>query len=206
MKQYKVFVQQYYDPINDPDKLGTGILVMNPEDTDVWWEGNKQQLPCLYTVYQHVTGVVVSSGQIERDFGVYGDDLPAKRNATAPEFFQVQVSVRVNFDAVPTFEDMPKTPMTEAVIRTVLSPTDFGVNVICVGIPVERDEQDVQEEDMEEEVMEEVGEMGESDGLESSEETVSDLTTSSEDAAGAIRGVRLYTPSSHVSGGEWSSR
>ena len=75
-----------------------------------------------------------------------------------------------------------------------------------MGIPVERDEQDVQEEDMEEEVMEEVGEMGESDGLESSEETVSDLTTSSEDAAGDVRGVRLYTPSSHVSGGEWSSR
>ncbi len=46
-----------------------------------------------------------------------------------------------------------------------------------MGVPVERDEQDVQEEDMEDEGMEEVGEMGESDGLDSSEEAVHDLTS-----------------------------
>ena len=37
--------------------------------------------------------------------------------------------------------------------------------------------QDVQEEDMEDEGMEEVGEMGDSDGMDSSEETVHDLTS-----------------------------
>jgi hypothetical protein len=46
-----------------------------------------------------------------------------------------------------------------------------------VGAPVERDDQDVQEEDMEDEDMEEVGEMGDSDGLDSSEEAVQDLTS-----------------------------
>jgi hypothetical protein len=46
-----------------------------------------------------------------------------------------------------------------------------------VGAPVERDEQDVQEEDMEDEGMEEVGKMGDSDGLDSSEEAVHDLTS-----------------------------
>ena len=95
--------------------------------------------------------------------------------------------------------------MTEAVIMAALTPADFGVSVICVGEPVECDEQDVQEEDMEEEDMEEVGDMGESDGLESSEEAVLDLTRSSEDTVGAVRGDRLRTPSCHVSGG-WSAR
>jgi hypothetical protein len=47
------------------------MLSMNPsEDTDVWWSGHRQEVSCLYTVYQHVTGAVVISGQIERDFGV----------------------------------------------------------------------------------------------------------------------------------------
>ena len=52
-----------------------------------------------------------------------------------------------------------------------------ALSAICVGAPVERDEQDVQEEDMEDEGMEEVGEMGDSDGMDSSEETVHDLTS-----------------------------
>jgi len=177
VQQYKVFAQKYYDPINDPDKQGTGMLALNPEDTDAWWASHRLQLPCLYAVYQHVTGAVVSSGQIERDFGVCGDALPPKRNRTAPQFFQAQVSVRVNFDALPTFEDMPQSPMTAAAIRAALPPADFGVSAICVGAPVERDEQDVQEEDMEDEDMEEVGEMGDSDGMDSSEEAVHDLTS-----------------------------
>ena len=114
----------------------------------------------------NVTGAVVSSGQIERDFGVCGDALPAKRNRTASQFFQAQVSARVNFDALPTFEDMPQTPMTEVAIRAALPPADFGVSVICVGAPVrvECDELDVQEEDMEDEGIEEVDDMGDSDG------------------------------------------
>ena len=41
MQQYKVFAQKYYDPINDPDNLDTGMLALNPEDTDVWWEGHR---------------------------------------------------------------------------------------------------------------------------------------------------------------------
>ena len=82
--------------------------------------------------------------------------------------------------------------MTEAVIRTQLSPVDFGVSAICVGAPVEREEQDVQE-DMEEEGMEQVDDMGESDGMESSEEAV-DLSGSSEGAADGFRGGRLRTP------------
>jgi hypothetical protein len=96
---------------------------------------------------------------------------------TAPQFFQAQVFVCVNFDALPTFEDMPQSPMTAAAIRAALPPADFGVSAICVGAPVERDEQDVQEEDMEDEDMEEVGEMGDSDGMDSSEEAVHDLTS-----------------------------
>ncbi len=81
----------------------------------------KQQPSFVYlSVYQHVTGAVVSSGQIERDFGVCGDVLPPKRNHTAPQFFQTQVSARVNFDSLPTFEDMPQSPMTAAVIRAAL--------------------------------------------------------------------------------------
>ncbi len=204
MQQYKVFAQKYYDPINDPDKQDTGMLALNPEDTDAWWEG--QQLSCLYAVYQHVTGDVVSSGRIERDFGVSGDALSPNRNRTAPQFFQAQVSARVNFDALPTFEDIPQSPMTAPAIRAALAPADFGVSAMCVGEPVERDEQDVQEEDMEDEDMEEVGEMGDSDGMDSSEETVHDLTSSSEDTAGAVRGGRLRIPSCRVSGGEWSAR
>ena len=51
------------------------------------------------------------------------------------------------------------------------------MSAICVGAPVERDEQDVQEEDMEDEGMEEVGEMGDSDGMDSSEEAVHDFTS-----------------------------
>ncbi len=156
----KVFAQKYYDPIND-----------------AWWVGHRKKLPCLYAVYQYVTGDVVSSGQIERDFGVWGDALPPKRNSTVPQFFQAQVSARVNFDALPTFEDMPQSPMTEAAIRAALPPAEFGVSVICVGAPVERDELNVQEVDMEDEGMEEVGEMGDSDGLHSSEEAVHDLTS-----------------------------
>jgi hypothetical protein len=104
-------------------------------------------------------------GTVDRD----GCLFPQKHH---PFFFS-----RVNFDALPTFEDMPQSPMTEAAIRTTLPPVDFGVSVICVGVPVERDEQDVQEEDMEDEGMEEVGEMGDSDGMDSSEETVHDLTS-----------------------------
>ncbi len=30
VQQYKVFAQKYYDPINDPDKQGTGMLALNP--------------------------------------------------------------------------------------------------------------------------------------------------------------------------------
>jgi hypothetical protein len=103
--------------------------------------------------------------------------VPPKRNRTAPQFFQTQVSVRVNFDVLRTFEDMSQSPMTASSIRTAFPPADFGVSVICVGAPVERDEQDVQEEDMEDEGMEEVGEMGDSDGMDSGEEAVHDLTS-----------------------------
>ena len=53
--------------------------------------------------------------------------------------------------------------MTEAAIRAALPATDFGVSAICVGAPVERDDQHQQAEDMEEEGMEEVGDVGESD-------------------------------------------
>ena len=59
VQQYKVWALQYYDPINNPTKKGTGMLALNPEDTDEWWERHKEQLPCLYAVYQHVTGAVV---------------------------------------------------------------------------------------------------------------------------------------------------
>jgi hypothetical protein len=205
VQQYKVWALQYYDPVNNPTKRGTGMLALNPEDTDAWWEGQKQQLPCLYAVYQHVTSAVVSSGQIERDFGVCGDALPPKRNHTAPQFFQAQVSVRVNFDALPTFEEMPKIPMTEAAITQALPPADFGVSAICVGAPVERDDQDVQEEDMEEQDVGGDGDMGESDGPESSEDPVEDMTGSSEGASGAVRGGRVRAPSVRHSGGEWTS-
>jgi hypothetical protein len=57
---------------------------------------------CMLSTNTYVTGAVVSSGQIERDFGVCGDALPAKRTRTAPQFFQAQVSARVNFDALPS--------------------------------------------------------------------------------------------------------
>ena len=83
--------------------------------------------------------------------------------------------------------------MTEAAIRAQLPPADFGVSAICVGAPVDREEQDVQE-DMEEEGMDQVDDMGESDGMESSEEAV-DLSGSSEGAADGFRGGRLRTPS-----------
>ncbi len=82
--------------------------------------------------------------------------------------------------------------MTESAIRSQLTPADFGVSAICVGAPVEREDQDVQE-DMEEEGMQQVDDMGESDGMESSEETV-DLSGSSEGAADGFRGGRLRTP------------
>jgi hypothetical protein len=49
-------------------------------------------------------------------------------------------------------------------IRVPLSPTDFGVSAICVGTPVECNEEDGQEEDIEDDDMEEVGDMGVSDG------------------------------------------
>ena len=62
------------------------MLVLNPEHTDAWREGRNQQLPCLYDVYQLVTGAVVISGQTERDFGVCGDVLPDQLNATVPQF------------------------------------------------------------------------------------------------------------------------
>ena len=171
VQQYKVFAQKYYDPINDPDKQGTGMLALNPDDTDAWWEGHRQQLPCLYAVYQHVTGAVVSSGQIERDFGVCGDGLPAKRNTTAPQFFQAQVFARVS--------------------------------AICVGAPVDREEQDVQEENMEVEGEEEVDEIGESDAVGSGGEEIHDLTTSSTHVGGGAGGGRRRTASSRVSGEEW---
>ena len=132
--------------------------------------------------------------------------LPAKRNRTVPQFFQTQVSARVNFDVLSTFEDMPKVPMTEAAIRVALPPADFGVSAICVGAPVERDEQDVQEEDLEEQVVEEVVDVGESDGSESSEEAILDLTAPSEEAAGAGRGGRVRTPSVRVNGAEYRAR
>jgi hypothetical protein len=47
---------------------------------------------------------------------------------------------------------------------TALPPADFGVSAICVGAPVERDEQDGQEQDIEDDDMDEVGDMGVSDG------------------------------------------
>ena len=47
---------------------------------------------------------------------------------------------------------------------------------------------------MEEEDMDQVDDMGESDGMESSEEAV-DLSGSSEGAADGFRGGRLHTPS-----------
>ena len=67
------------------------MFEFNPEDTDGWWKGHRRQLSCLYPVYQHVTGAVVSSGQIEQDFGVCWDVLATKHNTTVPQFFQAQV-------------------------------------------------------------------------------------------------------------------
>jgi hypothetical protein len=139
---------------------------------------------------------------------VCGDGLPAKRNPTAPQFFQAQVSSRVNFDALPTFEEMPKTPMTPADITVALPPADFGVSTICVGAPVDREEQDVQEENMEVEGVEEVdeNEMGESDAVGSGEEEIHDMTTSSTDVGDGAGGGRRRTASSRVSGEQWGQR
>ena len=36
----------------------------------------------------------------------------------------------LQFDALPTFEDMPQSPMTAAAIRAALPPADFGVSAI----------------------------------------------------------------------------
>jgi hypothetical protein len=105
----------------------------------------------------------------------------------------------------PPFEEMPKIPMTEAAITQALPPADFGVSAICVGAPVERDEQDVQEEDMEEQDVGGDSDMGESDGPESSEDAVEDLTASTEGASGAVRGGRVRTPSVCHSGAQWTS-
>ena len=94
--------------------------------------------------------------------------------------------------------------MTEAAIRAALPPSDFGVSTICVGAPVERDEQDELEQDMEEEVMEEVGEMGESAAQESGEDEVTDMTTSTQDAGDVARGGRVHIPSFRNTGEMWS--
>ena len=56
----------------------------------------------------------IQTPSVIQDFGVCGDTLPPKRNQTGPWFFETKVSARVNFDVLPTFEEMPKVPMMEA--------------------------------------------------------------------------------------------
>ena len=74
----------------------------------------------------------IQTPSVIQDFGVCGDTLPPKRNQTGPWFFETKVSARVNFDVLPTFEEMPKVPMTEA-----FPPAGFGVSTICIGTPVD---------------------------------------------------------------------
>ena len=93
--------------------------------------------------------------------------------------------------------------MTEAAIRAQLPPTDFGVSAICVGAPVDREEQDEEDQNMEVEEVEEVDEMVESEAVGSGEEDIHDLTTTSTDVAGGAGGGRRRTASSRVSGVEW---
>jgi hypothetical protein len=59
--------------------------VNNPDE---WWTKIQAKFPIVYEVWQDVSGTVLSSDQIDRDFGVSSDCLSRKHAKTDARYFQ----------------------------------------------------------------------------------------------------------------------
>ena len=111
--------------------------VNNP---DQWWRKMKAKFPLVHEVWQHVSSMVMSSGQIERDFGAASDCLPRKRAKTEPRYFQAQLIGNVNYPWMPEAHEMPVEAMTRAVVHQNLPEAGFGVPEIYEKVPREDEE------------------------------------------------------------------
>ena len=80
----------------------------------------------------------MSSGQIERDFGVASDVLTRQRGSTDPRYFQAQTTGCVNFPWLPEAADMSLTVPSMKTVDEALPTNGFGVP----DIYVEEGEQD----------------------------------------------------------------
>ncbi len=79
---------------------------------DEWWTKMQDKFPIVNEVWQHVSGAVLSSDQIERDFGSASDCLPRKRAKTNDRYFQSQLIGSVFFPWTPEAHEMPAQTMS----------------------------------------------------------------------------------------------
>jgi hypothetical protein len=111
--------------------------VSNPDE---WWTKMQAKFPLVHEVWQHVSGTVLSSGQIERDFGAASDCLPRKRAKTDARYFQAQLIGSVNFPWMPEAHEMPAQAMSRALVHQNLPEAGFGVPEIYEKVPREDEE------------------------------------------------------------------
>ena len=114
--------------------------VNNP---DQWWSKMKAKFPLVHEVWQHVSSMVMSSGQIERDFGAASDCLPRKRAKTEPRYFQAQLIGNVNYPWMSEAHEMPAEAMSRAVVHQNLPEAGFGVPQIYQQVPMEDEADEV---------------------------------------------------------------
>ncbi len=87
--------------------------------------------------------MVMSSGQIERDFGAASDCLPRKHAKTEPRYFQAQLIGNVNYPWMPEAHEMPAEAMSRAVVHQNLPEAGFGVPQIYQQVPMEDEADEV---------------------------------------------------------------
>ena len=124
---FKKLASTTYDPALAKDPSSKATEPVGQDRVMVWWEHNKTALPWLYQVAQHVYGHVMSSGQLERDFGACSLVLRPIRGALDPRYFQAQSLSLVNLDELPEPEEMPKMAMTNDEVERDLPKAGFGV-------------------------------------------------------------------------------
>jgi hypothetical protein len=94
-ESYKRTASKTLNAVNAP--LSSTEQTCSVSNPDEWWSRNRTRFPLVFAVWQHVSSLVLSSGQIERDFGAASDALPRKRAKTDHRYFQAQLIGNVNY-------------------------------------------------------------------------------------------------------------
>jgi len=92
-----------------------------------WWINQRATFPILYAVFLFAMAHLMSSAQIERDFGAASLVLPSNRGSMDARCFQAQLCALVNFLHLVHPEDVSPKSMSGKEVSETLPAHGFSV-------------------------------------------------------------------------------